>query len=188
MHRVNLRSNPHDQDTSLTKVELSLRSSKYTRMQLRHRHTAVRIPGPMQGHTVQRQTAIQNQQATLEFCMKSYTLVGGCSLAEDKLDSFVPVTYGIAQLERSIEERNQRNPFLPDDPDMRDNAAGEILIACAKELDLGGTRPTGFKDLKQHILSLYNPQQETFSARFGLLVHIPSTQVQCKGQVPYLRM
>ena len=71
--------------------------------------------------------------------------------------------------------------------DMRDNAAGEILIACAKELELGGTRPTGFKDLKQHILSLYNPQQETFSARFGLLVHIPSTSaVQFLTQVQKL--
>ena len=131
--------------------------------------------------------SLQNQKATLEFCVKSYTLVDGSSLAEDKLDSFVPVTYGIAQIERSIEERNQRNPFLPDDPDMRDNAAGEILIACAKELELGGTRPTGFKDLKQHILSLYNPQQETFSARFGLLVHIPSTSaVQFLTQVQKL--
>ena len=132
--------------------------------------------------------SLQNQKAKLEFCVKSYyTLVDGSSLAEDKLDSFVLVTYGIAQIERSIEERNQRNPFLPDDLDMRDNAAGEILIACAKELELGGTRPTGFKDLKQHILSLYNPQQETFSARFGLLVHIPGTPaVQCLTQIQKL--
>lgn len=49
------------------------------------------------------------------------------------------------------------------------------MIVCARQLELGGLRPSSFSELKQHIIALYPAQSDNFSAQFGLIKQMPGT-------------